>query len=85
MTDILTDRNGLPPGQALAVSGALVTGLAIMHFLLGLPQGVGDWLVLASTALVAPALGYLLINRRFDVTFGVLTLALVVNMLIATL
>lgn len=84
MTDTLTDRDGLPVGQALVVSGALVTGLAIMHFLVGVPQGVGDWLVLASTAIVAPALGYLLVNWEFGTEFGACSLVFLLNMLIAT-
>lgn len=85
MTDTLTDRDGLPAGQALAVSGALVSGLAIMHFLVGTPQGPGDWLVLVSTAIVSPALGYLLVTQEFGRAFGVLFLVFVVNMLAATM
>lgn len=77
--------DGLTWGQSAVASGTLVASLAVMHFLLGTPTGMRDWLLLAATAVVAPAVGYLLAVRRFDTSFGVAVMVLTVTFVIAGL
>lgn len=82
MQDITADRNGLPAEQPVLVAGALIIGLAVTHFLVGVPSSVREWLLLAAMAMVAPALGYKAAVGEFDAGFAacavVFTMILVV-------
>lgn len=66
-----SDGRGLPLSQSLIILGALVVGLAVIHFLGGTPSGIGDWLRLAATAFVSPAIGYYVATRKFGTELAI--------------
>jgi hypothetical protein len=75
--------SGLSLQQGFVVSGVLTASLAVMHFLVGSPSVLSDWLFLASTAVVAPAVGYYLAVRRFGTGFGVAAVVWLLNFVYA--
>lgn len=79
-----TEDRGLPPGQAVVVSGALVVGLALVHFIVGVPESAGDWLILAAAATLSPAIGYKLATRQADSVLGILLFIYATALIVAT-
>lgn len=77
--------SGFSLRRGFIVSGVLTVSLAVMYLLVGSPSVLSDWLFLASTAVVSPAVGYYLAVRRFDTGFAVTVVVWSLNFVYAAI